>query len=126
MGGRVGSIDTSPDDYLQRPMLERFRAHYLQGQTPNAPEVSPLIADLKGLPRMLLLSGEREVFIDENRAFAARAQEAGCDLRLVVGEGMIHVWPAFAAILPEGRVAIEGIAEFLAESDEACPTGRQL
>ncbi len=108
-----GSVDGNADDYLDRPVLERFAAHCLQGADPREPEVSPVFADLSGLPPLLVMTGGAEVFLDENRHFAARAEAAGTAVTLRVGEGMVHAWPAFAAILPEGRVAIDEIGAFL-------------
>lgn len=107
------SIDAHTDDYLDRAVLERFAAHYLQGADPRAPEVSPVFADLRGLPPMLIMTGGSEVFLDENLRLAQRAREAGCDVTMRVGEGMVHVWSAFAAVVPEGRVALAEVGAFL-------------
>lgn len=109
------SVDTAIDDYLDRVALERFAAHYLQGIDPRNPEVSPLFADLSGLPPLMVLTGDAEVFRDEDIRLAQDAMAAGTDVTLRVGEGMVHAWPAFAAVVPEGRVAIAEVGAFLSE-----------
>ena len=107
------SIDTNADDYLDRAILERFAGHYLQGADPAEPEVSPVFADLRGLPPMLLITGGSEVFLDENLRLADVARAAGCEVTLRVGEGMVHAWPAFAAMVPEARIALGEVGAFL-------------
>jgi acetyl esterase/lipase len=107
------SIEAHVHDYLDKDALERFAAHYLQGVDPRTPEVSPMLADLTGLPPLLVLTGDAEVFYDEDVRFAAAAESAGVDVTLHVGQGMVHAWPAFAAVLPQGREALEMTGAFL-------------
>jgi monoterpene epsilon-lactone hydrolase len=117
------SIDTHTDDYLDRATLERFAAHYLQGTDPTTPEVSPVFADLRGLPPMLLITGGSEVFLDENLRLADCARAAGCEVTVQVGEGMVHAWPAFAAVVPEGRTALGEVGTFLSHHAAPDPDG---
>ena len=53
---------------------------------------------------------EIEVVVD-----MLRAKSADVDASLEEWEEMIHVWHAFASLLPEGRQAIERIGEYLGE-----------
>ena len=107
------SIDAHTDDYLDRAILQRFADYYLQGTDPMTAEVSPVFADLRGMPPMLIITGGSEVFLDENLQLAERAREAGCDVTVRVGEGMVHAWPAFAAVVPEARVALQDVGAFV-------------
>ena len=100
-------------DYLQRPILEHYSKAYLQDTPADHPLASPLHADLQGLPPLLLFPGDIEAFHSESLAFAERAQAADVELTLVIGEGMIHVWPAFASLIPEARSAFAEMARFL-------------
>jgi acetyl esterase/lipase len=77
------------------------------------PLASPLYADLHGLPPMLILVGTHESLFDDSTRFAAKAEAAGVKVELDIWESMIHVWPLFADILPEGREAIEKIGNYL-------------
>jgi epsilon-lactone hydrolase len=86
---------------------------YLAGANSKTPLASPLYADLKGLPPLLILVGTCEVLLDDSTRFAAKAKEAGVAVELEVWEEMIHIWPYFAAILPEGRQAIERMGTFI-------------
>ena len=44
---------------------------------------------------------------------AERAKEHGVKVELEVWDDMIHVWHAFAKILPEGQQAIDKIGKFV-------------
>jgi epsilon-lactone hydrolase len=78
-----------------------------------APLASPLYADLHGLPPMLILVGTAEVLLDDSTRIAERASAAGVDVELQVWEEMIHIWPYFADIIPEGREAIERMGTYI-------------
>jgi acetyl esterase/lipase len=86
---------------------------YLAGADAKAPLASPLHADLKGLPPLLILVGTSEVLLDDSTRFAERAQAAGVSVEIEVWDEMIHIWPYFAAILPEARQAIDRMGAFI-------------
>jgi acetyl esterase/lipase len=77
------------------------------------PLASPLYADLHGLPPLLIMVGTHEALFDDSSRFAAKAKAAGVEVELDIWEEMIHVWPFFADILPEGRQAIEKIGDYI-------------
>jgi acetyl esterase/lipase len=77
------------------------------------PRLSPIFADLAGLPPALMLVGEDEAFHDDSVDFAARARAAGVEAEVEVWARMVHVWPLFAPMLAEGRRAAERLGGFL-------------
>lgn len=77
------------------------------------PLASPLYAPMHGLPPLLFLVGTHEMLFDDSTRVAEKARLAGVDVTLDVAEEMVHIWPFFAAILPEGREAIERIGAFV-------------
>ena len=102
------------DPIHQRPMILALANNYLGGQgDPCDPLVSPLYADLRGLPPLLIQVGDRETVLDDSVMFADLARAAGVDVSLEVWDGMIHVFQMFGAELPEARQAIASIAGFL-------------
>ncbi len=111
------SMDTraSLDPMLDRAGLQLMADAYLAGADPKAPTASPMFADLVGLPPLLIHVGSAETLLDDSIRFAERAKSAGVDVILEEWEEMIHVWHAFAALLPEGRQAIDRIGGFLQE-----------
>ena len=90
-------------------------AAYLAGHDPLDPRVSPLYGELSGLPPLLMHVGDAEILLDDTLRFASKARAAGVDVTHEVWPEMIHVWHAFAAVLSEGRAAIEGVGRFLKE-----------
>jgi acetyl esterase/lipase len=102
------------DPIHQRPMILALAENYLGGQgDPSDPLVSPLYADLRGLPPLLIQVGDRETVLDDSVMFADKARAAGVDVRLEVWDGMIHVFQMFGAELPEAYRAIASISQFL-------------
>jgi acetyl esterase/lipase len=75
--------------------------------------VSPLHANFRGLPPMLIQVGDAEILLDDATRVAERAKLAGVDVELEVWDDMIHVWHVFAKLLPEGQQAIDKIGKFV-------------
>ena len=112
------SMDThhEVDPFENRDVLGRYAREYLARPEDAAnPLASPLFADLAGLPPLLVQVGDAEVLLSDSTDLAKRATAAGVDVTLTVFPEMTHVFQAWAAILPEGREAIEQIGAFLRE-----------
>ena len=103
------------DPIVSRAMLSGWAKLYLRNHDPRTPLASPLYADLRGLPPLLIQVGSAEVLLDDATRLAEKASAAGVEVRLEVWPEMIHVWHSFAAVLTEGREAIAGIGKFLRE-----------
>ena len=110
------------DPFLQREALELMAGLYMGAQDRCSPDASPLYSDLRGLPPLLLLVGSTETLLDDSRRLAARANVAGVDATLEVWDDMIHVWPLFAPMLPEGQRAIDRIGAFIRERTHSTST----
>ena len=103
------------DPMITNDGITRVRDAYVADSDPNAPLASPIYADLSGLPPLLIQVGENEVLLSDSTRLAERAGAAGVDVTLEVWPQMIHVWHFFAAVLPEGRQAIDRIGEWARE-----------
>jgi acetyl esterase/lipase len=75
--------------------------------------VSPVFGDFAGLPPLLLVVGDAEVMLDDSVRVAERARAAGVDARLDVWPEMIHGFPLWAPVLPEGRGALAKTGNFV-------------
>ena len=98
------------------PMVERDRVipagRAWAGDTDTRdPMISPLFGDMTGLPPTLVYVGTREILLCDVEAFYDKLIEAGVTAKLVVGEGMNHVYPVFP--IPEAEAALEETAEFI-------------
>lgn len=79
------------------------------------PALSPLHADLAGLPPTLLQVGEDELLLQDSLRLADRAREAGVDLRLERYPALWHVFQIHAGILRAADQALARVATFLNE-----------
>jgi acetyl esterase/lipase len=105
----------APEDPMVTPDDLRLFAEAYAGANLRATTASPLFANLRGLPPLLLQVGTAEVLLDDARRFATAAREAEVDVSLRVWDDMIHVWHAFADLLPEGAQAVRQLAGFVAK-----------
>jgi len=99
------------------PMVDREGTRimadaYLQGADARDPRASPLHADFRAFPPLLIEVGTREILLDDAIRVAQRARAAGVDVTLEEGEGLTHVWQLHPH-LPESRASIERIARFI-------------
>lgn len=115
LAGTGESMRTKVDEdpMCDWPRLSRMAAFYLGEVDPRTPLASPLYADLRGLPPLLIQVGTAETLLDDATRLAERARAAGVDVALEVWPDMIHVFQAFAMLLPEARDAIDRIGGFL-------------
>ena len=90
-----------------------FAKYYAGDQDPTNPLMSPLYGDLHGLPRLLIYVGGDETLLDDSTRFAAKAEAAGVDVTLHIGEGLFHCYPACAPLFPEATQALEEIGAFV-------------
>jgi phosphinothricin tripeptide acetyl hydrolase len=86
---------------------------YIGTGDPKQPLVSPLYADLRGLPPLLVQVGSDEVLVDDAHALGVRARAAGVDVTVHEWPQMIHVWHWFLSMLDEAEQAIAEIAGFV-------------
>jgi monoterpene epsilon-lactone hydrolase len=109
------SINTKAtlDPALTPQGLARRAADYV-GDTDAAAElVSPLFADLTGLPPLLIQAGSHEILLDDATRLAARAAAADVAVTLEITPGVPHVFQGFAAMLDEGDAALTRAGSFL-------------
>jgi acetyl esterase/lipase len=102
------------DVWLSRAHCRTWASYYVGDMDPNDARVSPLHADLHGLPPLLFLVGEQEVLFDDARQAHENALAAGTGSALHVGRRMQHDWPLTMPWLEESRDAWSSIAAFVA------------
>lgn len=98
---------------LTAAWMQACAAHYSAGAVDD-PRVSPLLADLRGLPPVLVQCGTDELLCVQARALHAALQAAEVDSTLEVAEGRWHVYQLHAGQLPSADAAVARIAAFAA------------
>lgn len=101
------------DPIIQPWKLAEMAGWYLGGRPATDPLASPVFADLRGLPPLLVQVSSSECLLDDARTFAAVADRAGVDATLQTWAGMPHVWHSFAPRLPEAQAALAAAARWL-------------
>lgn len=107
--------DASHDLLLHPRAVAYFLKSYVADHDPCDPLLSPIYADLRGLPPLLIHAGEEEFLSHEAVRLADRAREADVDVRLEVYPRMWHVFQLNFADLPQGAQALEDIGQFVAQ-----------
>ncbi len=113
--GKAGSLEgkRAEDCSLTPEGLAACAAHYLGTHDPAHPLASPALADLSGLPPLLVQVGSIEILLDDALAIAARAGAGGTAVTLEVVPGVPHVFHAFHFMLPQGRAALDRAGAFM-------------
>lgn len=115
MEGTGDSVKTKAarDPMVQQDGLLSMAKMYVGQADPKNPLLSPLYADFRGLPPLLIQVGEAEVLLDDSTRVAERAKAAGVKVDLEVWDDMFHVWHVFAKLLPEAQQAIDRVGQFV-------------
>lgn len=111
-GDSIDEFD-GKDIAVSRGSIGNVSEAYLQGHDPADPLASPLFAELNDLPPALFMVGSGEVLRDDSRRAAAKIVEAGGSASASLYDDMVHVWPLFSSILPEGIQAADEAGAFL-------------
>jgi monoterpene epsilon-lactone hydrolase len=112
-GGASYRTKAEVDPIVKSGPIEEMARAYLGDRDRRTPLASPLFADLRGLPPLLVHVGSDEVLLDDAVQLAERAREAGVTATLEVWDRMIHVWHWFLPMLEEAESAVAGIGRFI-------------
>jgi len=104
------------DPAISARAIRTRAADYLAGTDPADPRVSPLFADLSGLPPLLIQAGSHEVLLDDATRLAAKAAADDVAVILDITPGVPHVFQVFAALLDEGDAALNRAARFIQDN----------
>jgi phosphinothricin tripeptide acetyl hydrolase len=115
LGGASVDANAHLDPMVTRKLLERMADWYAADMPRDDPRLSPVLADLAGLPPLLLHVGEAECLLDDVLRFADVARTAGVDLTCEQWPDMIHVWHMFAPRLHAATEALDAIGSWLTE-----------
>ena len=102
------------DPLIHKEYLNELAEAYLpSGVGRKDPRVSPLYADLRGFPAMLIQAGSDETLLDDAIRLAAQAGAADVAVTLEIWPHMIHAWPLWNAHLEDGRRALASAGSFI-------------
>jgi epsilon-lactone hydrolase len=101
------------DPLLSRELLQPRVTDYTSGQDPALGLISPIFADLSGLPPLIIQAGTHEVLLDDAIRLTQRAAAADVEVTLDITPGVPHVFQAYHAILDEATAALNRAGQLL-------------
>ncbi|MCO8128446.1 alpha/beta hydrolase [Acidimicrobiia bacterium EGI L10123] len=98
---------------LDPTLFRSWRDHYVGENDPADPGISPLFADLAGLPPLHVQATSAEVLEDDARRLADKAREAGVEVELVVHDDLWHIFQTQVPLVPEASDALDQAVTFI-------------
>lgn len=113
-GGSTFQTNAEKDALVTAPIIQTMASTFLgPNGNPKDPLANPLHADLAGLPPLYIQVGADETLLDDSRALAAAARDAGVDVTLEEEPEMQHVYHFLAGAAPEADAAIARLARWV-------------
>jgi epsilon-lactone hydrolase len=101
------------DPLLSRESLSARVPDYTAGQDPDLGLISPIFADLTGLPPLIIQAGTHEVLLDDAIRLARQAATADVDVTLDITPKVPHVFQAFYPVIDEAGAALDRAGQLL-------------
>jgi epsilon-lactone hydrolase len=101
------------DPLLSREALQARVADYTSGQDAALALISPVFADLSGLPPLIIQAGTHEVLLDDAVRLAQQAATADVEVTLDITPQVPHVFQAYSPILDEAAAALDRAGRLL-------------
>jgi acetyl esterase/lipase len=113
LAGTTMETKRDVDPLLSRELLQPRVADYTQGQDAALGLISPIFADLSGLPPLIIQAGSHEVLLDDAVRLARQAAAADVQVTLEITPKVPHVFQGFSAMLDEAAAALDRAGQVL-------------
>ena len=111
--GASHTANAQVESVLRTDVLNEWARYYTDESNLTNPLVSPVYADLRGLPPLLIQVGRDEILLDDSITLAKQAKAEGVDVTLRIWYDMWHAWPVLGDLIPESGMAFNEIKEFV-------------
>jgi epsilon-lactone hydrolase len=113
LAGATMETKREVDPLFTRELLQARVTDYTAGQDASLGLISPIFADLSGLPPLIIQAGSHELLLDDAIRLASVAATADVETTLDITPGVPHVFQAYHPILDEAAVALDRAGQFL-------------
>jgi epsilon-lactone hydrolase len=113
LAGTTMDTKRDVDPLLNRELLQPRVADYTSGQDATQHLISPVFADLSGLPPVIIQAGSHEVLLDDALRLARQAAVADVEVTLDITPGVPHVFQAYTPMLDEAAAALDRAGQLL-------------
>ena len=110
-----GGVDVMLAPDWIRTAADRYRGN----EDARNPGISPLFADLKDLPPMLIQVGDEELLLSDSERLADLASKVGVKVEIEIAKGLWHVYPLFGGFIPEGKKSLKEAVRFINEHNKS-------
>jgi len=110
-----GGVDVMLAPDWIRTAADRYRGD----EDASNPGISPLFADLKDLPPMLIQVGDEELLLSDSERLADLASKVGVKVEIEIAKGLWHVYPLFGGFIPEGKKSLKEAVRFINEHNKS-------
>jgi acetyl esterase/lipase len=113
LAGTTIETKSKADPLLSRELLQPRVTDYTAGHDAALGLISPVFADLSGLPPLIIQAGTHEVLLDDAVRLARQAAIADVAVTLDITPGVPHVFQAYSPILDEAAAALDRAGQLL-------------
>jgi acetyl esterase/lipase len=113
LAGTTMETKRDVDPLLSRELLQPRVADYVPGLDAALGLISPVFADLSGLPPLIIQAGSHEVLLDDAVRLARQAATADVEVTLDITPRVPHVFQAYSAMLDEAAAALDRAGQLL-------------
>ena len=113
LAGTTMQTKRDADPLLSPDALQARVSDYTAGHDAALPLISPVFADLSGLPPLIIQAGTHEVLLDDAIRLARQAATADVQVTLDITPAVPHVFQAYFPILDEATTALDRAGQLL-------------
>jgi epsilon-lactone hydrolase len=113
LAGTTMQTKSEADPLLSREALHARVPDYTSGHDAGLGLISPIFADLSGLPPLIIQAGGHEVLLDDAVRLAQQAITADVEVSLDITPGVPHVFQAYYPMLDEAGAALDRAGQLL-------------
>ena len=113
LAGATMETKREADPLMSPQALHARVTDYTSGQDAALGLISPIFAELSGLPPLIIQAGTHEVLLDDAIRLAQQAATADVEVTLDITPGVPHVFQAYYPILDEAAAALDRAGQLL-------------
>lgn len=111
--GESATTRADQDPWFHAGDLDVVVRHYCRADEVRNPLVSPVFANVAGLPPIYIQVGDDEILLSDSTRFADKMKAAGNKVDIEIWPEMWHVFQLFVGKMPEARQAINKIGDYI-------------
>jgi acetyl esterase/lipase len=111
--GETMTTNAAVDPWFRAEDIKHIAKYYCDESEMTNPLVSPVYADVSGLPPLFIQVGGDEILLSDSTRLAENVRSCGGQVRIEVWPRMWHVFQLFVGAMPESRKAIDQIGDYI-------------